>query len=78
MGEDTKKFCGGLHLSTFLSTHAEWHALVFGFAHGYTFIKTNWQAIEEIAKEGHYYAGGAILGRVILAITIGVILEVII
>lgn len=61
-----KGFLAGIHISTFLSTHQEWHALLEGFFDGFfPFIdkhpispKLGW----DLSKEHHYYRGGVIAG----------------
>ena len=50
-------------IHTFMNTPAEWHAFVIGWGDGVAFTKTEWQKLEEIKGEGHYYKFGLALGR---------------
>lgn len=61
-----KGFLGGLHISTFLSTHQEWHALLEGFGDGFCPWKARYEPDKkrkaDIAKEHHYYNIGRPIG----------------
>jgi hypothetical protein len=68
----------GLHISTFLDTHQEWHALVNGFSE----VLCPWppryrpslQNESDIANEYHYYMLGRAVG-ILAWLTIGCVIK---
>ena len=83
--KEPKGFLKGLIPSTFMDTHEEWHAALFGFCEGFMpwprcqYTDICEELKKQISEERHYYVGGRVTGMisaVVFWILVAIVIQV--